>query len=131
MPCDRRFWTAMVLGFIGLWVSTLRFDVVIEGTRVTLLWGYAFPLLVALMYGARYGVLSGLLGLGGFFPFLLWPGNGYANIVSVIAYILLYGAIGYFAELRRRNCAWWNHSVFIGLAYALLWSLLIYLIILP
>lgn len=127
MPCDRRFWTAIGLGFAGLWVSTLRFDVVIESTRITLHWGFAFPLLVALMYGARYGVLSGLLGLGGFFPFLLWPGNGYANIASVIAYILLYGAIGYFAELRKRNCAWWNHIVFIGLASALLWSLLIYL----
>ncbi|ERP30863.1 PAS domain-containing hybrid sensor histidine kinase/response regulator [Chitinivibrio alkaliphilus] len=126
MKVDRKFWTAIIFGFVGLWVSGLRFDVIMENTRITLHWGFALPLLVALLYGARYGLLSGLLGLGGFFPFLLWPGNGYANIASVVLYILLYVYMGYFAEMRRRNPGWWNHILLVSLLYALCWGLCIY-----
>lgn len=82
MKLTKQFWLSIIFGIAGLGLSLLRFNVVLENFRISLHWGFVPPLIIAIAYGPKYGLISGILGLGAFFPFLLWPENGYANLLA-------------------------------------------------
>ncbi|MHC1758963.1 MAG: PAS domain-containing protein [Negativicutes bacterium] len=110
---------SIILGFAGFCGAFFSVSVNFPPLSVTILWSYFLPLLAGMAYGAKYALIAGILGLGAFFPFVLWPTNGWANGVTSILYLFLYAWFGYFASIRKRHPAAWNHPLVIGAPYVL------------
>jgi PAS domain S-box-containing protein len=89
----RAFFSAVGAGLLCLFLSGFGINVFVEDIRITLVWSVIFPLIISMAYGSRYGLIAAFTG-GAFFPFLLWPGNGYANILNFFLLTLLYYSIG-------------------------------------
>ncbi len=83
----------VVAGLACFLLSPLSFNFSFEQTRITLVWTIVIPLTVSLARGPRAGLISGLCG-GALYPFLLWPENGYANILYVLLLFPLYILVG-------------------------------------
>jgi PAS domain S-box-containing protein len=74
-------------------LSGFGINVFVDDIRITLVWSVIFPIIISMAYGSRYGLIAAFAG-GALFPFLLWPGNGYANILNLFLLTLLYYSIG-------------------------------------
>lgn len=111
-------WLLGLAGFTAAFFS-LRFSH--PPFYLTITWSHFLPFLAALAYGGRYGLIAGVLGLGGLYPLFLWPNNGWANLVSVILYVSAYVWHGYFESLRRQKPAFWNSPLFIALPFMALY----------
>lgn len=61
--------------------------------NISIVWSIIFPILTAIAFGSRYGLIAGLAG-GAFLPFLLWYDNGIANLSSVFIYLFIYFLFG-------------------------------------
>ncbi|MFA6954266.1 MAG: PAS domain S-box protein [Thermoanaerobaculia bacterium] len=85
--------------------------------EVTIVWSLFLPMLVALAWGWRYGLVAATVGGAALSPLLLWPSNGYANIGA----FLLYGGWlvwhGVFSDCRRRWPSPWNNLYVAQLVY--------------
>jgi PAS domain S-box-containing protein len=79
----RRVSLSIILGLTGLFLSPHGLQVPYENLTISLPWSYIFPLIAALAYGWRYGLIAGLSG-GALYPMLLWANNGYANLGNVL-----------------------------------------------
>ncbi len=77
---------------------------------ISISWFDFLPLLAGLAFGGRYGLIACTLGLGALYPFALWPGNGWACLVTALLLTCWTTANGYFRGLRGRKPAWWNHQ---------------------
>lgn len=77
---------SIILGFAGFCGAFFSVSVNFPPLSVTILWSYFLPLLAGMAYGTKYALIAGILGLGAFFPFVLWPTNGWANGVTSILY---------------------------------------------
>jgi PAS domain S-box-containing protein len=108
---------SILLGLAGFFGAFLSVSISLPPLSITVLWSYALPLLASMAYGAKFGLVSGLVGLGAFFPFLLWPGNGWANVVTAVLYLLLYVWFGYFADVRQRQATVWNHPLTVSVPF--------------
>ena len=111
------FIRSILLGLAGFFGAFLSVSVSLPPLSITILWSYALPLLASMAYGAKYGLVSGLVGLGAFFPFLLWPGNGWANVVTTGLFLLLFAWFGYFAEARQRQATVWNYPLTVAVPF--------------
>ncbi len=83
----------MVLGLFSLFISPFGISVMMGNISVDIPWSQLFPILISLALGWRYGLLSGLSG-GAFFPFLLWPVDGWANVTTSLTFLLLFILLG-------------------------------------
>lgn len=79
-------------------------------------WSDCLPLLAALAFGGRYGFIASTVGLGSLYPFVLWPGNGWACLVTTVLLIAWPTVNGYLMGLRSRSPSSWNRP---HLVYAL------------
>ena len=93
-------------GFVGVFYS---FSVPYPPHTISFIWSLFLPLLAVLAYGRRAAVIVVTFGGMGFFPFFLWPTNGWANLVNVFIYGSWYIIHGYAADLRRTRPAYWNN----------------------
>jgi PAS domain S-box-containing protein len=119
MRTSQKILISILLGFAGFWLSlySLKFDN--PPFSITITWSYFLPLLAAMAYGPMYGLISGVIGLGALFPFMLFPNNGWANLVNSTAIVVWFTWYGYLSEIRRKKAAFWNHpfSIFIPFAF--------------
>ena len=104
---------SFLLGLAGFFGAFFSFSVNLPPLSITIMWSYSLPLLASMAYGEKCGLIAGILGLGAFFPFALWPTNGWANVVTIILYSLLFFWFGYFASIRQRRPSPWNHPLVI------------------
>lgn len=74
----------------------------INTTNISLPWAIVFPVIISLSYGPRFGILSGLAG-GSWFPVLLWPSDGLANITTALLFTLYYAAVGTLSKRKTRQ----------------------------
>jgi PAS domain S-box-containing protein len=79
---------------------------------ISINWFDFLPLLAGMAYGGRYGFIASAIGLGAWYPFFLWPGDGWGCLVTSLLLIYWPTALGYLMGLRRRKRAFWNHPVF-------------------
>lgn len=84
-----------------------------------------FPLMAGMMYGGRYGFVAGFLGMGAFFPFYLWPLNGWAAPLAALLYLLWFIWQGFCSRKRERQICWWNHPLLALLPVVLAYPLLV------
>jgi len=84
---------AVLAGLLCFFLSGLGISVYFNGLQVNLVWAVLFPIIVALAYDYRYGLVAGISG-GAWFPFLLWPDNGYANLANLFVLLFLFFLVG-------------------------------------
>ncbi len=92
-PTYKQYIFAAAAGFLCLIFSGYGITVILETTQINMVWSVLFPFIIAIAYGSKMGVISGLLG-GAWFPFFLWPDNGYANLLTFTLMIILYALVG-------------------------------------
>jgi PAS domain S-box-containing protein len=80
---------SVLAGLICLFFSGYGIVVQVDQVSINLVWTVVFPLMVSMAYGGRYGLIAGLSG-GAIFPWIIWAGNGYANILTFLLLLALY-----------------------------------------
>jgi len=95
-----RVLVAVAFGLIGFGVNFIDIDFMAGSTfKITILVGLFFPLVVALAWGWRYGLLSALAG-GCQTMWWLWHGDGWGVFYSVPVFTLWIVWHGWWAEHR-------------------------------
>lgn len=87
-----------LLGFTGTFF-TIRFD--LQPIRIDIVWSMIFPMIVTLAWGRWYGIISLVFGLSIFYPFYIWPNNGWACFVTLIYTFIWITLHGYASEKRK------------------------------
>jgi hypothetical protein len=91
----------------------------VTGTvKIDILWSLGSPMIIAIGFGWQYGLLAGVCG-GALFPFLLWAEDGWANVTTAVAYLLLFALLG-IANDTRYFKRFEMHSFRIAIAIAVL-----------
>ncbi|MBN8216394.1 MAG: PAS domain-containing protein [Spirochaetes bacterium] len=117
---------SFVLGLSGFIGAHFSFDYAIGSFTVSVNWAYLFPLLAAMAYGPRGALVAGVLGLGAFYPFYLWPTNGWANVASSLLFVAWFAWQGGCAASRETKPAWWNHPFVAQVFYCAAFALMIF-----
>jgi PAS domain S-box-containing protein len=115
-------------GFLGAYFS-LNFSA--GNFSLSMVWSSVFPLMAAMAYGSKFGLLAGTVGLGAFFPFHLWPNNGWANFSTVFGYLQFFAWHGYFAVRRSKFSGPWFDPLIIQLPSVFFYGVLIYFLYPP
>ncbi len=114
----RKVFLSLLLGLAGFLGAFFSFQFSAPPLRLSILWSYTFPLLAALAYGGRYGLIAGLFGFGALYPFFLWETNGWANVVTAALILGWFTWHGYCARRHARHPAIWNHPLTAQLVFA-------------
>ena len=98
---------ALVFGLIGFGVNFLDIEFVKTGDfKISILLGVFFPLLIALAWGWRYGLLCALAG-GCQTMWWLWYGDGWGILYSVPVFTLWIVWHGWWADRRSGSSPWY------------------------
>lgn len=100
---------SVILGLAGIVGTLFSFNFEFPPHTVTFIWSLFLPMLAVQAFGWRYALIAVTLGGAVFFPFILWPTNGWVNIICVLLYAGWYIWHGYCADLRQVNARWWNN----------------------
>ncbi|AKJ64651.1 PAS domain S-box protein [Kiritimatiella glycovorans] len=120
-PDPYRVLISILLGCAGFAVNFLDIEIVhFPELKLSILAGLIFPLLVALAWGWKYGLLSALAG-GGQSMWWLWRADGYGLFYSVPVFTLWIVWHGYWAEVRQRmeEPRWYRSSFAVELPFRL------------
>ena len=90
---SRKTVLSIVSGVLCFILSPYGIQMTWETITISLPWSILFPVLISMVYGWKYGLISGLSG-GALFPFYLWKNNGYADITTSVIYLLFYFLLG-------------------------------------
>ncbi len=94
MEFNRRYiFISILSGALALGFAPLGIELLWENIHIDLPWSIVFPILVSIVLGWKYGLISALSG-GAWFPFLLWQNNGFPNISTFLVYTLIYVLMG-------------------------------------
>lgn len=97
---------AVAFGLIGFAVNLLDIQFIEGATfKISILAGLFFPLLIALAWGWRYGLLSALAG-GCQTMWWLWQSDGWGILYSVPVFTLWIVWHGWWAGRRREGHPW-------------------------
>ncbi|MBN2245699.1 MAG: PAS domain-containing protein [Candidatus Aminicenantes bacterium] len=105
---------SILFGLIGFAVNFINIQLLESDTfKVNILLGLIFPLIIALAWGWRYGLLSALAG-GCQSMWWLWRSDGYGFLYAVPVFTLWIVWHGYWANRRAQQDKYpWYYSVFI------------------
>jgi PAS domain S-box-containing protein len=119
MSVDRAI-RSLALGLAGVVGTFFTFGVSFPPHEVTILWSLFLPLIAALGYGWRCGLLAGTP--VAFMGFWLWPTNGWANVATIFIHGGVFVWHGWVAERRLERAAWWNNPYVAQIAASLAMS---------
>lgn len=88
---------SILFGIVSLLASPYGIAFMLGTIQIDLPWSLLFPLFIAMAFGWRYGLLTGLSG-GAFFPFVLWGEDGWANVTTSILYLIFFTLVGAAAD---------------------------------
>ena len=77
----RKVLISVLLGLAGFAGAFFSPQFSVPPLTLSILWSYTIPLLAAMAYGGRYGLIAGLVG-GALYPFFLWDTYGWANAIT-------------------------------------------------
>ncbi|MBI4979202.1 MAG: response regulator [Spirochaetes bacterium] len=120
--------TSVILGLLGFFFSRYSLNFTISPFVISINWSYILPLLAGMAYGPRYALAAGIIGLGAFFPFVLWPTNGWANVLSAFTFVVWFVWQGWCSRSRDRRKTWWNHPFIAQIFYCMFFSLSIFIL---
>ena len=84
---------SILFGILSVIFVKFGFEATLGEINVNIPWSLIFPLIIAIVYGSKYGIIAGVSG-GVYFPFLLWPSNGAPNFVTALVYLFVYFMLG-------------------------------------
>ncbi len=90
----RRFIISVLAGILCLSLSSYNISYMVSNTEININWSLVFPIMISIAYGMKAGGVSAISG-GALYPFLLWPENGWANIITSISLLVLFVMLGY------------------------------------
>jgi len=126
----KKFFISVFLGILGFLGSKYSIHYVLAPFEIHLQWSFIFPLIASRAYGYKYGLISGIIGFGALFPFLLWQDNGWANVVTSFVYISYFVYLGFFDFIyNKKNRT--NYYSFILFVPFLIFSSLAYRYLYP
>jgi PAS domain S-box-containing protein len=110
-----RIFLSILFGLIGFAVNFIDIQLIDSSLfKVSILLGLLFPLLIALAWGWRYGLLSALAG-GCQAMWWLWSTDGYGFLYAVPVFTLWIVWHGYWAEKRQTLDSYpWYYSEFVA-----------------
>lgn len=98
----RKLFLSLAFGLLGLLLSPLGLSISYGEVIINLPWSIVFPLMIAIAFGPRFGFIAAIAG-SAFYPFLLWPQEGYANIASSLILISLFTSLGVLGKVAMKN----------------------------
>lgn len=117
---------SLLFGLTGFIVNFHTFSFPFPPYTATVLIGLLFPMLIALSWGWKYGLLSALVG-GCQSMWWLWgASNGYAISSIVLPFTLWIVWHGICANLRRKNDKWYLNKYFTEIPFRILSTLNLY-----
>lgn len=119
---------SILLGLAGFFGAYFSINFSAGSFSLSMVWSIFLPLIAAMAYGEKFGFVAGTLGLGAFFPFLIWPNNGWACLVSVAGYLQFFVWHGYFAVRRSKFSGPWFDPLIIQLPSVFFYGLIVYLL---
>ena len=122
---------SMLLGLAGFFGAYFSLNFSAGDFSLSIVWSTFIPLLAAMAYGEKFGLVAGTLGLGAFFPFFIWTNNGWACLLSSLGYLQFFVWHGYFAVRRSKFSGPWFDSLVIQLPSVLFYGAIIYLLYPP
>lgn len=93
---------SILSGILSFLLANFGFEGRLGDIDVSIPWSLIFPILIAIAFGSKYGLIAGLSG-GAFFPFLLWYNNGIPNLSTTIIYLFVYFLLG-----LLHNSSFWS-----------------------
>ncbi len=114
-----------LISFIGIFYS-IRIE--FNGTSINFALSLMLPMLIALAWGWKYGLLSISLGLVFLYPFILGSYNGWASLVPSLTLFIWIGLHGWGSLSRKNKKTVWNSIYTLQLFYILV-KILLYLIL--
>ena len=114
-----------LISYIGIFYS-IRIE--FSGTSINFALSLMLPMLVALAWGWKYGLLSISLGLVFLYPFILGPYNGWASLVPSLTLFIWIGLHGWGSLARKNKKTIWN-SIYTLQFYHIVIKLLLYLLL--
>ncbi len=108
----RKVFISLLLGVMGFVGSFFTLSFRVPPFSISINWFDFLPLLAGMAYGGRYGLIAATLGFGAFYPFILWPNNGWACLVTSLLLIYWPTVTGYLMGLSSRRPAYYPHLVF-------------------
>lgn len=75
-----RYFIAIGAGLLCLFLSPYNIKINTVEFQFDFPWSIAFPTIIALAYGSRHGLIAAFSGAA-LYPFLVWPQEGYANLL--------------------------------------------------
>lgn len=113
------------LSFLGIFYS-IRIE--FSGTSINFALSLMLPMLVALAWGWKYGLLSISLGIVFIYPFILGPYNGWASLVPSMSLFIWIGIHGWGAISRKNVRTIWNNIYILQLTHIVI-KLMLYLLL--
>ncbi len=108
---------AVVFGLIGFGVNFLDMTLIeTQGLKINILAGLFFPLVIALAWGWRYGLVSALAG-GCQSMWWLWYGDGWGVLYSVPVFTAWIVWHGWWAERGRQAHPWYISSFIVEIPF--------------
>jgi PAS domain S-box-containing protein len=98
----RKLLVSLLLGVLGFTLSPFGIAFQWEQLTINIPWSLLFPVLAAMAYGWKYGVLAGLAG-GALFPFYLWPMDGWPNVSTSVVCFILFISVGIISHTVVEN----------------------------
>ena len=92
---SREIGLSFIFGIVSALLSTHGIEAHLDELTINIPWAPLFPILAAMAWGWQYGLISGLSG-GIYFPFILWPHDGWLNVVTssiFLGYFVLLGIL--------------------------------------
>ncbi|MCG7850608.1 MAG: PAS domain S-box protein [ANME-2 cluster archaeon] len=113
---------SILFGLLGFVVNFYSINFPFPPYTATVLIGLLFPMLIALTWGWRYGLLSALAGGCQSIWWIWGPSNGYAIFTLVPPFTLWILWHGYFAEKRRKSDdrKWWQNMYVVEIPFRIL-----------
>ncbi|MDA8426427.1 MAG: PAS domain-containing protein [Treponema sp.] len=109
----RKTLISLLLGAAGFAGSFFTLSFNTPPFSLSINWFDFLPLLAGMAYGGRYGFIASAIGLGAWYPFFLWPDNGWACLVTSLLLIYWPTVLGYLKGRRRSMPEFWNHPVLV------------------
>jgi PAS domain S-box-containing protein len=117
---------SIVLGILCFFASKWALTFSQPPYIIAIEWCEILPFMAAMAFGGRYGLIAGVFGLGAFFPFILYPNNGWSNLITSLLLLFMYFQVGYFSMKRQRIPAFWNSPLFVYPLVVILYSFLFF-----
>ncbi len=121
---------SILFGLISFVLSPFGFSTQIAEVTINIPWIILLPIMASLAFGWRYGFIAGITGAA-FYPFLLWPEEGWLNVLTTFLYLVFFTSIGIVNGMEithgfRR--LWLKASIvfilFVGLLYLTFYNLI-------